>query len=133
MKEVLSILVSSFLLVCCKGQHSNTSLNFILFTTDTLSIYPDEIEIIDEYSFILLNNEKLNVVKNSNVKDAFVFLNGNEKQLVELFSIYASNLPKNELYILSDGNGKLALFNNNNVYCSEELINEMVAAGLLSR
>ena len=122
MKNGIILFIFFMIISFCSRKNSQLSLNFIVSSNDTITIYLNEMEIVDNHNLALVAKEKLSAIKEVKIIEMFLINNTGERQVVVLHDIFSSSLPKSEFYILSSGNREVKIFMNNQIGCSKELM-----------
>jgi hypothetical protein len=121
------VILFSFLMIMsfCNSKDRELTLNFIVSSNDTVTIYLNEIEIVDSHNIALVNKEKLNAIKEVKIIEVFLINDIGDKKVVALQNILSSSLPESEFHILSSGNREVKIFKNNQIGCSKELMKKL--------
>ncbi|GEM_PF-3924113 len=121
------IILFSYLMIMsfCNSKDRELSLNFRVSSNDTVTIYLNEIKIVDSHNIAVVAKEKLNAIKEVKIIEVFLINDIGEKKVVALHNILSSSLPESEFYILSSENREVKIFMNNQIGCSKELMKKL--------
>ncbi|MDF2188340.1 hypothetical protein [Paraflavitalea sp. CAU 1676] len=105
-----------------EAQHNDKKevFQFITLQQDTLSIYLDDIAVLDDCNIQLLDSAKVGRLIKADIDKAYFMCDKCGKIRVWFQGVFSSAVPEGDLYILTMGD-KVHIFNDGVIGCSKEL------------
>ncbi len=100
-------------------------IKFISVEGETMLIYNNDIKIINEQSFEIVDSLKAQKLKELNIKEVYFVCRCCGNNEVYLQNILSSSIPFNNLYILVIGKNKIHFIKNSIIECSTPLLQKL--------
>lgn len=125
MKEVIFLFLLASVIMARQSGVDRKVISFKISSKVDVALSKNDIKLIDEYNFSIVNLEKVKALENTSLKEVHLYLEENKQSKVSMYNVFSSTEPLSSLYILTHGRNVIHLTDGNIIGCSKELLKEL--------